>query len=106
MARKRVPHHNLSAVQAKFCDVASLEITRTATRSAQALGYSLGDVVAVVQALEPRDFVKSETAPNPVNSKVWHDSYRTPCAGRALCRKLDGKSGVSGKSGSLGVHLG
>lgn len=92
MARKRVPHHNLSAVQAKFCDVASLEITRTATRSAQALGYSLGDVVAVVQALEPGDFVKSETAHNPVNSKVWHDSYRIPCDGLYLYLKFAGET--------------
>ena len=92
MARKRVPHHNLSAVQAKFCDVASLEITRTATRSAQSLGYSLGDVVAVVQALEPGDFVKSETAHNPVNSKVWHDSYRIPCDGLYLYLKFAGET--------------
>ncbi len=92
MASKRVPHHNLSAVQAKFCDVASLEITRTATRSAQALGYSLGDVVAVVQALEPRDFVKSETAHSPVNSKVWHDSYRIPCDGLYLYLKFAGET--------------
>src|SRR3546814_11199152 len=84
MARKRVPHHNLSAVQAKFCDVASLEITRTATRSAQALGYSLGDVVAVVQALETRDFVKSETAHNQRNSTVWHDSCRNPRDGLSI----------------------
>jgi motility quorum-sensing regulator/GCU-specific mRNA interferase toxin len=92
MARKRVPHHNLSAVQAKFCDAASLEITRTATRSAQALGYSLGDVVAVVQALEPREFVKSETAHNPVNSKVWHDSYRIQCDGLYLYLKFAGET--------------
>ncbi len=92
MARKRVPHHNLSAVQAKFCDVASLEITRTATRGAQAMGYSLGDVVAVVQALEPRDFVKSETTHNPVHSKVWHDSYRIPCDGLYLYLKFAGET--------------
>jgi motility quorum-sensing regulator/GCU-specific mRNA interferase toxin len=92
MARKRVPHHNLSAVKARFCDVASLEITRTATRSAQALGYSLEDVVAVVQALEPLDFVKSETAHNPVNSKVWHDSYRIPCDGLYLYLKFAGET--------------
>lgn len=92
MASKRVPHHNLSAVQAKFCDVASLEITRTATRSAQALGYSLGDVVAVVQALESGDFVKSETAHSPVNSKVWHDSYRIPCDGLYLYLKFAGET--------------
>ena len=34
-------------------------------------------IVAVVQALSARDFVKSETAHSPPNSRVWHDSYRT-----------------------------
>ncbi len=32
----------------------------------------------VVQALEPQDFVKSETAHNPPNHRVWHDSYVIP----------------------------
>ena len=92
MARKRVPHHNLSAVKARFCDVASLEITRTATRSAQALGYSLEDVVAVVQALEPLDFVKSETAHNPGKTKGWADRHRPPCARLYLFFKFAGET--------------
>ena len=78
MTVKRKPHHDLAAIQARFCDADSLEITLKATRDAQALGYSLEDVVDVVQALEQGDFVKSETAHSPPNSKVWHDSYRIP----------------------------
>lgn len=78
MAVKRKPHHDLGAIQARFCDADSLEITLKATRDAQAVGYSLEDVVDVVQALGPGDFVKSETAHSPPNSKVWHDSYRIP----------------------------
>jgi hypothetical protein len=62
MTVKRKPHHDLAATQAKFVDVESLEITTKAVRDAQAIGYSLEDVVDVVQALEPGDFVKSETA--------------------------------------------
>ena len=50
------------------------------------------NVVAVVQALELRDFVKSETAHNPVNSKVWHDSYRIPCDGLYLYLKFAGET--------------
>ncbi len=75
MAIKRKPHHPLSAVQAKFATVETLEITRTAVEGARALGYSLEDIVEEVQALEPGDFIKSETAHSPPNSKVWHDTY-------------------------------
>ena len=62
MAVKRKPHHDLGAIQARFCDAESLEITLKATRDAQAVGYSLEDVVDVVRALEPGDFLKSERA--------------------------------------------
>jgi motility quorum-sensing regulator/GCU-specific mRNA interferase toxin len=41
MAIKRKPHHNLAAVQAKFAQVETLEITRTAVEGAHALGDSL-----------------------------------------------------------------
>lgn len=62
MTVKRTPHHDLAAIQTRFGDVRSLEITLKATRDAQAPGYSLEDVVDVVQALETGDVVKSETA--------------------------------------------
>ena len=70
MTVKRKPHHDLTAIQAKFVDAESLEITTKAVRDAQAIGYSLEDIVDVVQALETDDFVKSETAHNPVNHRV------------------------------------
>lgn len=89
---KRTPHHDLAAIQVRFGDVDSLEITLKATRDAQALGYSLDDVVEVVQALEPGDFVKSETAHSPPNSKVWHDSYRIPFGGLWLYLKFAGET--------------
>ena len=92
MAVKRKPHHELSAIQAKFCDLDNLEITQKATRDAQALGYSLKDVVDVVQALERGDFVKSETAHSPPNSKVWHDSYRIPFDAHWLYLKFAGET--------------
>ncbi len=92
MTVKRKPHHELAAIQAKFHDADSLEITLKATRDAQALGYSLEDVVDVVQALETGDFVKSETAHNPPNSKVWHDSYRIPFDGLWLYLKFAGET--------------
>jgi motility quorum-sensing regulator/GCU-specific mRNA interferase toxin len=92
MTVKRRPHHDLTAIQRKFCDVDSLEITLKATRDAQAIGYSLEDVVDVVQALEAGDFVKSETAHSPPNSSVWHDSYRIPFDGIWLYLKFAGKT--------------
>lgn len=92
MTVKRRPHHNLAAIQRKFCDVDSLEITLNATRDAQAIGYSLEDVVDVVQALEAGDFVKSETAHSPPNSSIWHDSYRIPFDGMWLYLKFAGET--------------
>ncbi len=62
MPVKRTPHHDLKAIQAKFTDVDTLEITSKAARDAQKIGYSLEDIVDVVLALEPGDFIKSETA--------------------------------------------
>lgn len=44
MAIKRRPHHDLTAVKAKFAQVETLEITRTAVESARTLGYALIDL--------------------------------------------------------------
>jgi motility quorum-sensing regulator/GCU-specific mRNA interferase toxin len=92
MAIKRKPHHDLAAVQAKFAQVETLEITRTAVEGARALGYSLEDIVEAVRELEPSDFIKSETAHSPPNSKVWHDSYNMPWDGRRLYLKFAGET--------------
>lgn len=92
MAIKRKPHHDLAAVQAKFAKVDTLEITRAAVEGARALGYSLEDVSEAVQALERGDFIKSETAHSPPNSKVWHDAYNMPWDGRRLYLKFAGET--------------
>lgn len=92
MAIKRKPHHDLAAVQAKFAKVDTLEITRTAVEGARALGYSLEDIVEAVQALERGDFIKSETAHSPPNSRVWHDTYNLPWDGRQLYLKFAGET--------------
>jgi motility quorum-sensing regulator / GCU-specific mRNA interferase toxin len=92
MAIKRKPHHDLAAVQAKFAQAETLEITRTAVESARALGYSLEDIVEAVQALEPGDFIKSETAHHPPNSRIWHDTYNMPWDGRWLYLKFAGET--------------
>lgn len=92
MSVKLKPHHDLSAIQAKFASVDTLEITGKATRDARDLGYTLEDIVAVVQALEARDFVKSETAHSPPNSKVWHDTYQIPYDELFLYLKFAGET--------------
>jgi motility quorum-sensing regulator / GCU-specific mRNA interferase toxin len=89
---KRRPHHNLTAVKAKFANVATLEITRSAVEGARVLGYGLDDIVGAVQALEMRDFVKAETAHSPPNSKVWHDTYNLPWDDRWLYLKFAGET--------------
>jgi motility quorum-sensing regulator / GCU-specific mRNA interferase toxin len=91
MTVKRKPHHDLAAVKAKFASVDTLEITGKAIKDAQALGYLLENIVEVVQALEPGDFVKSETAHSPPNSKVWHDTYNIPYDGLELYLKFAGE---------------
>ncbi len=92
MAIKRKPHHDLMAVQAKFAQLATLEITRSAVEGARALGYSLEDIVEAVQALERGDFIKSETAHSPPNSRVWHDTYNMPWDDRWLYLKFAGET--------------
>jgi motility quorum-sensing regulator/GCU-specific mRNA interferase toxin len=89
---KRRPHHGLDAIQAKFATVETLEITTTAVRSARELGFALEDVVEVVQALQPQDFVKSETAHNPPNPRRWHDTYVTPFDDQCLYLKFAGET--------------
>ena len=92
MSVKRRPHHRLAAIQARFARAETLEITRAAVMSARMLGYALEDIVDVVQALEPGDFVKSETAHSPPNPRVWHDTYTLPWDGRRLYLKFAGET--------------
>ena len=92
MTVKRKPHHDLAGIKAKFADVDTLEITGRAMRDARVIGYTLEDIVGVVQALEPGDFVKSETAYNPPNHRVWHDSYVIPYDNLWLYLKFAGET--------------
>jgi motility quorum-sensing regulator/GCU-specific mRNA interferase toxin len=92
VANKLKPHHDLAAVQAKFAEVDTLEITRAAVEGARVLGYSLEDIVEAVQALERGDFIKSETAHSPPNSRVWHDTYNMPWDDRWLYLKFAGET--------------
>lgn len=92
MSVKRRPHHDLPAIKARFARAETLEATTTAIRSARALGFTLADMVEVVQALEPRDFVKSETAHHPRNPRCWHDTYVTEFEDLYLYLKFAGET--------------
>jgi len=92
MSVKRKPTHDLPAVKVKFRSANTLEATTTAIKNARALGYSLDDMVSAVQALKTSDFVKSETAHSPPNSKVWHDTYNLNWDERQLYLKFAGET--------------
>lgn len=92
MTVKRKAHHDLEAVQAKFASVDTLEMTTTAFRSAQALGFGREEVVVAVQALKRSDFAKSETAHNPANHRCWHDTYRSEQGDNYLYLKFAGET--------------
>lgn len=89
---KLKPHHDLATLQARFATVEDLQITVTALLSADELGFLPEDIVDVVQALENQDFVKSETAHNPKNNRMWHDSYTIPYGGYWLYLKFAGEA--------------
>lgn len=89
---KLKPHHSLSAIQQRFVSVETLSIKSHPLAAARDLGFELEDIVDVVQALEPQDFQKSETAHNPPNSRIWHDSYVIPFDGLDLYLKFAGET--------------
>ena len=89
---KRKPHHDLAAIQNQFSSKDTLIIKSRPLANARDLGFDLNDIIAVVQALERRDFVKSETAHSPPNSRVWHDSYVIPFDGLDLYLKFAGEA--------------
>lgn len=92
LAVKRKPHHDLVGIKARFANVETLEITTTAYHSALSLGYGLEDIVQVVQQLDRSDFRKSETAHNPPNNRVWHDTYVAPFDEMELYLKFAGET--------------
>jgi motility quorum-sensing regulator/GCU-specific mRNA interferase toxin len=73
---KRRPHYSLATIQATFVSVSTLRITRTATRCAEDLSFSLADVVALIQGMERSQFYKSMTS--DLSPRIWQDVYYVP----------------------------
>lgn len=98
---KLKPHHDLAALQARFATVEDLEVTNSAIQSSRTLGFALEDVLDVIQSLEMGDFVKSETAHSPPNSKIWHDTYVIEFGGWWLYLKFSGETLIDMKLASF-----
>ena len=64
----------------------NFEITRTANRTAQELGFYEKDIRAVVSSMERKHFYKSMTS--YANHKIWQDVYHVPCGNMILYVKF------------------
>lgn len=73
---KRTPTYDLESIKAEFCEVARLRMTRTARNDAFALGFSLRDVIDVIQSMTRKQFYKSMTS--DADSRIWQDVYHVP----------------------------
>ena len=70
---KRTPHCKLPIAKALIQD-GKVRTTHAARVGASELGFSLGDMLAVVMALTPGDFYKSMST--HADHTVWQDVYR------------------------------
>ena len=90
---KRKPTYDLDSFKSHFSKVEHLRMTRTARDAAFGLGFSLHDVVNVIQSMSRSHFVKSMTSLADV--KIWQDVYSVPCGTLMLYVKFtvddDGK---------------
>ena len=73
---KRRPTYDLASIKAEFATVRTLRMTLTARDSAFALGFTLQEVVEVIQSIAAVHFYKSMTS--LANSRIWQDVYHVP----------------------------
>jgi len=76
VTEKRKPTYDLSALKEAFSSVDRLQATSTALRTAAFLGFGRREIVATIQSMERRQFVKSMTS--YANHRVWQDVYYVP----------------------------
>lgn len=81
---KRKPTHDLAAFKLAFTQHRA--ITLGAVRSARELGYSVTDLISLVEALMPRHFYKSMTSLH--NHRQWQDVYHLPHEDRLIYVKF------------------
>ena len=86
MTEKRKPTYDLEAFKAVCGSVETLPITVTATRTARQLGFTLDQVVAILQTMQRAQFYKSMTSYG--DHRVWQDVYHVPSSAGILYVKF------------------
>ena len=83
---KRKPTYSLTAFKDAATGPDRLEITGTAYRSAFALGFGRGEIVATIRSMQRSHFVKSMTSYD--NHASWQDVYHVPSEAGVLYIKF------------------
>lgn len=78
--------YDLAAYKAEFSSVPTIRYPQLSLVGAQALGLTVEDMMAVVQALTAADFYK--TMPSNVDVAIFQDVYRPTYGGVCLYVKL------------------
>ncbi len=73
LMEKKRPTYDLGSIKEAFYDSDNIDITRTALRSANELGFVNEDIIMVIQAITNKDFIKSMTS--HADHKIWQDVY-------------------------------
>ena len=76
VTEKRKPTYDLPTLKDAFSSVDRLQATSTALRTAASLGFGRREIVATIQSMERRQFVKSMTS--YADHRVWQDVYYVP----------------------------
>lgn len=76
MTEKRKPAYDLAAIKEAMSSAEKLSATASALVSAAQLGFNPDRIVATIQSMESRQFVKSMTSYK--DHRVWQDVYHVP----------------------------
>lgn len=75
---KRKASYDLTMIKETFATVATLRMGTKARDSAISLGFSMSDVVDIIQSITRAMFYKSMTT--NFDSQLWQDVYHVPSA--------------------------
>lgn len=70
---KRTPSYSLDRIKNNFSNVNDLRLTKTALKCIVSLGFSMSEVVIVINSLSSSNFYKSMTT--YADHKIWQDVY-------------------------------